>query len=806
MNRQFCRGCGTDVSGFLSVQDVVAKMEKYSTERKWSRVLKEAEAASGSVKLPGPKGKQLQQKRGTLQTDAQRKVLRLAELTAVVGNALEKQDLQGAAAAFFELETLDSNPDQVRARLKETEQRIEEADYQKALAATTAAERVGLWVAAIAAINGFLLDHSQSPHTGELRDRLAEIERQAREESAAILMKARALLEHHDLAAAFHHATQAHELCPTATEAADLHKIVLDQIARRDELAEAATKAEREGQTQEALRNWQAVLALDEPHPAAREAHVRIAEQMALRREDSRRRKLLAACLLGVAVLGIAVLLCLWQLANDGVLTQAEQELAKGDESAAGTTLTLGHITPLPWQRVRFSNVQQLVQAEHAIKGGNLQAAKDSLGKVKPPVFLREKLERLRSDLARAEQLEAERQAKVQAEAAAYVALGPSPTESGLKAFLDKYPSGTNFNPATIKYKQLVAERQEAEQLEADRQAKVQAEAAAYAALGPSPTEPGLEAFLDKYPSGTNFNPATTKYKQLVAERQEAERVKAEAEAYAALGDAPTEQAVKEFLDKYPAGAHFTHATGKHKQIVAERQEAERKATSEEARRAIANATRTNPFVNSLGMKFVPVAGTAVLFGVWDVRVRDYRAYASAAGGVDNSWQHVNFTQGDDHPVVRVSWEDAQAFCAWLTQKERREGRLSEQQSYRLPREVEWNRAVGNGKYPWGKQWPPPSGAGNYAASLGVDNYVNTSPVASFEANQHGLYDMGGNVWQWCEDWYDSEQRNRVLRGASFFIDSPEDLLSSCRYYRPPVFRYNFVGFRCVLVVGRSAR
>ena len=317
-----------------------------------------------------------------------------------------------------------------------------------------------------------------------------------------------------------------------------------------------------------------------------------------------------------------------------------------------------------------------------------------------------------------------------------------------------------------------------------------------------------LKAFLDKYPSGSNFNQATTKYKQLVAERQEAERVKAEAEAYVALGAAPTEQALKEFLEKYPAGAHFTQATAKHTELVTERQEAERKAKTEEARRAIANASKTNPFVNSLGMKFVPVAGTAVLFGVWDVRVRDYRAYASAAGAVGGSWQQPGFTQGEDHPVVNVSWEDAQAFCAWLSQKERREGQLSEQQSYRLPREEEWSRAVGNGKYPWGGQWPPPSGAGNYdEATLGVDKYVNTSPVASFEANQYGLCDMGGNVWQWCEDWYDREQKGRGLRGASWYNGrTPEYLLSSYRYNHPPGGRDNRIGFRCVLVVGGSAR
>jgi len=156
--------------------------------------------------------------------------------------------------------------------------------------------------------------------------------------------------------------------------------------------------------------------------------------------------------------------------------------------------------------------------------------------------------------------------------------------------------------------------------------------------------------------------------------------------------------------------------------------------------------------------------------------------------------------------VVKVSWNDAQAFCRWLTGKERGEGKLNEGQSYRLPREVEWNQAVGSVKYPWGESWPPPSGAGNYGSSLGVDNYEFTSPMGSFAANPFGLYDMGGNVWQWCEDWYDDEQKNRVLRGASWSDGALGVLLSSCRGNLTPVNRYDFIGFRVVLVVGGSAR
>jgi hypothetical protein len=226
------------------------------------------------------------------------------------------------------------------------------------------------------------------------------------------------------------------------------------------------------------------------------------------------------------------------------------------------------------------------------------------------------------------------------------------------------------------------------------------------------------------------------------------------------------------------------------------------------------------PWTNTLGMQFVPVPGTAVLFGVWDVRVKDYREYARANSGVNNKWQKLGFTQGDDHPVVNVSWEDAKAFCAWLTEKERREGKLSVSQSYRLPLDWEWCVGVGLNEtkggtpmdknmkikdvYPWGTSWPPPKGAGNYDSSLSVDSYPNTSPVGSFKANQYGLYDMGGNVWQWCEDEFTTVSGYHVLRGAPWDRGSVDYLLSSCRRNGGPHGRGNGIGFRCVLVGGSA--
>ncbi len=242
-------------------------------------------------------------------------------------------------------------------------------------------------------------------------------------------------------------------------------------------------------------------------------------------------------------------------------------------------------------------------------------------------------------------------------------------------------------------------------------------------------------------------------------------------------------------------------------------------------------------FVNSLGMKFVPVPGTEVLFCVWETRVKDYAAYAQANTGVDSSWknpvfQNVAVTPSDDCPVVNVSWEDAKGFCEWLTRQEQAEGRLTRQQFYRLPTDLEWSWAVGlpaeegntpkdrdmkiKGVYPWGTQWPPPAGAGNYADQSakaqfsdfsGIDGYrdgfATTAPVGSFAANDTGLFDLGGNVWEWCEDGYDEDQKWRVLRGGSWSSYGPGPLLSSYRIYNPPGGRDLNFGFRVVCVSAR---
>ena len=266
-------------------------------------------------------------------------------------------------------------------------------------------------------------------------------------------------------------------------------------------------------------------------------------------------------------------------------------------------------------------------------------------------------------------------------------------------------------------------------------------------------------------------------------------------------------------------------------------------------------ATKDAPFINTLGMEFVPVPGTKVLFCRTETRVKDFEAYVKDTGyqqegGVSvmkvvkqkdgtlkltweldkkASWQKPGFEQGRSHPVVGVDWNEAREFCAWLSKKEGVQ--------YRLPKDDEWSAAVGLGKFPWGTLFPPAKDAGNYADKtfygslpgkwnlpLGDfnDGAARTAPVANYAANRLGIHDLGGNVWEWCEDEYKASMNDpdvlkeypffekekasdgtafRVLRGASSYNYDPLTLRSSFRGCDLPVYRSGYNGFRCVLVV-----
>ncbi len=337
-------------------------------------------------------------------------------------------------------------------------------------------------------------------------------------------------------------------------------------------------------------------------------------------------------------------------------------------------------------------------------------------------------------------------------------------------------------------------------------------------------------------------------------------------------------------------------------------------------------AEAKKPWVNSLGMKFVrvPVAGgptkdRPVLFSIYETRVQDYAAYEHERPEGDKDWEGATYStekQGPMHPAVNVSWEEARAFCTWLTKKEHDSGKLPQDLVYRLPTDLEWSCAVGlpaddkaplrlvfqsydinpinvkditvqisvlgpprktsfvevgqsipgtpyvvekfekkeapgadgtvidqsvitivNPKtgsrtklpiaqpveakgasieFPWGNAWPPPKGAGNYAdatarAKLGMfsestvvegnydDGVAFTAPVGSYTPNALGLYDLGGNAWEWCDDWLDEAHAYHPDRGGSWMVSARKDCRSDYRSMGTDTSRNIDQGFRVVI-------
>ncbi|MBL9117664.1 MAG: protein kinase [Verrucomicrobiaceae bacterium] len=264
---------------------------------------------------------------------------------------------------------------------------------------------------------------------------------------------------------------------------------------------------------------------------------------------------------------------------------------------------------------------------------------------------------------------------------------------------------------------------------------------------------------------------------------------------------------------------------------------------------APATASKEKPWTNSLDMKFVPLPKHSLLISIYETRVKDYQAFSAAENAVMPSWRmgaanprrqfaalqqqagvtahsrisklsttaDPGFPQTPDDPACGVDLLDARLFCAWLTWKEREEGRLKPMQSYRLPVEKEWSAAVSYDDTHW--RLEDADARANFAGAEAPevtpwpddapfftrrDRFPRSAPVGSFAPNQLGLYDLFGNVSEWVDTPApDSLGRGNTpiygLRGGSWATGSarqarPDFHLGS----RPGRAQANF-GFRIVL-------
>jgi formylglycine-generating enzyme required for sulfatase activity len=180
-------------------------------------------------------------------------------------------------------------------------------------------------------------------------------------------------------------------------------------------------------------------------------------------------------------------------------------------------------------------------------------------------------------------------------------------------------------------------------------------------------------------------------------------------------------------------------------------------------------------------------------------------------------WNHPEGPQSDlsgrmDHPVVHVSWNDAVAYCRWAGK--------------RLPTEAQWEYAarggLGQKRFPWGDELRP---GGEHRCNIWQgrfpdentleDGYLGTAPARSFQPNGFGLYNMAGNVWEWCADWFSADFHltgprtdpagppagtARVMRGGSFLCHHSycNRYRVAARYQNTPDSSTSNTGFRCV--------
>jgi formylglycine-generating enzyme required for sulfatase activity len=214
----------------------------------------------------------------------------------------------------------------------------------------------------------------------------------------------------------------------------------------------------------------------------------------------------------------------------------------------------------------------------------------------------------------------------------------------------------------------------------------------------------------------------------------------------------------------------------------------------------------------------VPLPGGTALDAVW---IKSLKAWVGKYEVTNEQFRHFKPTHHvlglehfdmnqTNHPVAGVTWDEAVAFCDWLTTYY--QDLLPEKYVFRLPTEWEWEQVALCGKdwtYPWGNKMPPKYGNFSDLSAkphlkswTGLEDYddgfVVTCPVELSGESKWGLFGIAGNVSEWCSDWYSARQQYKIRKGGGWAFDTEDVLKIHARAFDRPGVRYFNTGFRIV--------
>ena len=382
------------------------------------------------------------------------------------------------------------------------------------------------------------------------------------------------------------------------------------------------------------------------------------------------------------------------------------------------------------------------------------------------------------------------------------------PTIAGYKKFISRYPESKWVTIARLKI----------EELEEEVVKKLDDEA--FAKAREKGTILSLQEYLEKFENGIHRKEA----RELIDELNSDNQAKLDVKAWIEAKEQGTDTAFKNYLLKFPFGEYREVAQLKLQELKTSKEKeiewypkmifikggtlemgAKKGGDDEEPIHEVSIESfeiAETEVTNRQYMLFVEETDSH--YPIWMDPSID--AQKSTSGRI-NPRKMGEALKVNNHPVVGISWEDASAYCNWLSKKTG--------SNYRLPTEAEWeyaasSRGLDNSKWAGTDSKSSLRRYGNYSGIAGEDKFASTAPVKSFDPNSLGLYDMSGNVWEWCLDWYDrdfyseSPFRNpkgpeygieKVYRGGGWDSD-PSSLRIKNRSYWFPKSRDYDLGFR----------